>query len=140
MQPIAGNQLRSSQDRVQPLAKLKCHLLNGQGGRTYRDGAIAWLTSKRAVRILKDTSGILAGKKRQFSEKDHHERTEIPSLRKAGSLSAAQRESIRDAYILIRHYRSSLSSSLRPRRDARDNTGMRRGVGRCHLMSCDCHS
>lgn len=130
MQPIAGNQLRSSQDRVQPPAKLKCHLLNGQGGGTYRDGAIAWLTSKRAVRILKDRSGILAGgKKRQFSEIDHHERAEIPSLEKAGSLPAARRESIRDAYILIRHYRSSLSSSLRPRRDARDNTGMRRGGG-----------
>lgn len=60
-QVIAWKQLRSSQERAQPLAKLKCHLLNRQGGRIYRNGAIAWLTSKRALTILKGRSGIFAG-------------------------------------------------------------------------------
>lgn len=50
------------------------------------------------------------------------QRLEIPSLGKTGNVSAARRDSIRDAYILIRHSRSSLSSSLPPRRDARETT------------------
>lgn len=66
MQVKAWKQLRSSQDRVQPSAKLKCHLLNRQGGRIYREGAIAWLTSKRAVTILKGRSSTSAGKNCSF--------------------------------------------------------------------------
>lgn len=95
MQVIAWKQLRSSQDRVQPLAKLKCHLLNRQGGRIYCDGAIAWLTSERAVTILKGRSGIFTVKKGSFLGIDHLERAEITSRGEAGNRSAA--ESIRDA-------------------------------------------